>query len=388
MTRPREKTIDLIKRLVAFDTVSRKSNLALIDFVRDYLDGLGIESRLTHDDSGVKANLFATIGPQDRPGIVLSGHTDVVPVEDQPWTADPFAAVERDGKLFGRGTADMKSFIAVALSLAPEFANARLSAAVHFAFSFDEEVGCVGVPRLIADLKRMGLRPKGCIVGEPTEMKVVSGHKGKRSMHCDVRGAACHSALAPYGVNAVEIAAEIVTYLRRMGRRFREQGPHDSAFDPPFSTVHTGIMRGGTAINVVPGACSFDFEFRTLPGHDPVALLGEVKAFAERDLIPEMHAVAKDSGIAWSEASGFPGLDTPEDADIAALAKALAGANATGKVSFGTEAGLFQQDGIPAIVCGPGSIQQAHKPDEFITLDQVARCESFLLRLKERLAAA
>jgi acetylornithine deacetylase len=384
---PREQTIDLIRRLVAFDTVSRNSNLALIDFARGYLADLGIESRLTHDDEGRKANLFATIGPKTHPGIVLSGHTDVVPVDDQDWSSDPFTVVERDGRLYGRGTADMKSFLACVLSLAGEFASAELATPVHVAFSFDEEVGCVGVRRLLADLKRLGVRPKACIVGEPTEMKVVTAHKGKRSLRCEVKGAPCHSALAPYGVNAVEIAAEIVARLRRMARRLRDDGPRDPAFDPPHSTVHTGLIRGGTALNIVPAECSFDFEFRTLPGHESAPLLRELQDFAERELLPEMRAVAATSGFSWIELSGFPGLETPETADVVSLGRQLAGTNDVAKVSFGTEAGLYHEDGIPAIVCGPGSIRQAHKADEFIALEQVARCEAFLLGLRDRLAA-
>jgi acetylornithine deacetylase len=218
-------------------------------------------------------------------------------------------------------------------------------------------------------------------------MKVVTAHKGKRSMRCEVKGAPCHSALAPYGVNAVEIAAEIIVRLRRTARRLRDEGPLDPGFDPPHSTVHTGLIRGGTALNVVPAECGFDFEFRTLPGHDSLPLLRELQDFAERELLPGMRAVAATTGVAWTELSGFPGLQTPEDADVVSLGKQLAGVNDVAKVSFGTEAGLYHDEGIPAIVCGPGSIRQAHKADEYVALDQVARCEAFLLGLRDRLAA-
>ena len=386
MKAPTPQTIDMIKRLVAFDTVSRNSNLGLIAFVQEYLADLGVDAALTFDDARAKANLFATLGPPDRPGVVLSGHTDVVPVDGQDWHADPFTVAEREDKLFGRGTADMKSFIAVALAAVPEMLAHRLSRPIHLALSYDEEVGCLGVPRLLAALAALPVRPAACIVGEPTEMTVVTGHKGKKSLRCRVRGLACHSSLAPSGVNAIEMAAEVVSYLTRMGRRFRDQGPHDPAFDPPYTTVQTGVMAGGTAVNIVPAECSFEVEFRNLPVHDPEAACREVKAFAERELVPGMQAISPDTGFAWEESPGFPGLDTAEDADVTGLAKALSGVNATGKVSFGTEAGLFHEAGIPAIVCGPGSIEQAHKPDEFIALEQVAACEAFIARLIARQA--
>jgi acetylornithine deacetylase len=385
MTRPSDRTIELIHRLVGFDTVSRKSNLRLIEFVRDSLAGLGVDSILIPDETGTKANLFATIGPKDRPGIALSGHTDVVPVDDQNWSSDPFVAVEKNGKIYGRGTADMKSFVAVALALVPEMVEAQFSAPIHLAFSYDEEIGCVGVRGLIAALARMPVKPMACIVGEPTGMKVVTAHKGKAAMRCLVHGLACHSAMAPYGVNAVETAAEIVTYLRAMGRRLRARC--DPGFDPPFGTVHTGTISGGIALNIVPAECIFDFEIRTLPGESPEDLIDEVREYADTALVPDMRAISPLAGITWEALSGFPGLATPEDSDIAQLAKTLSGSNSAGKVSFGTEAGLFHEAGIPAVVCGPGGIAEAHKPDEFVALDQVARCEDFLRRLIGRMTA-
>ena len=377
-------SLDMIRRLVAFDTTSRNSNLALVEFVRDYLAGLGIESRLVYDEGGGKANLYATLGPDDRPGIALSGHTDVVPVDGQDWQTDPWRVAERDGRLYGRGTADMKSFLAVALAMAPEFLERGLKTPIHLVFSYDEEVGCVGVRRLLEVLRDMPIRPAACIVGEPTEMKVVVAHKGKKSVRCRVRGFECHSSLAPRGVNAIEYAAEVIAYLRRMAQRIAAEGPSDPDYDIPHTTVHTGVVQGGTALNIVPKDCCFDFEFRYLPGDDPEALFDEVRRFAERELEPAMRAVAPETGFSWEEISAFPGLDTPTDAEIVGLAKALSGSNATGKVAFGTEAGLFQSIGIPAIICGPGSIDQAHKPDEFVSLEQVALCERFLRRLMDR----
>ena len=387
MQRPSPATIDLIRKLVAFDTTSRNSNLELIRFVQDYLKTHGIEAKLVFDESGKKANLFATIGPADRPGLLLSGHTDVVPVDGQKWTSDPFAVTEKDGRLYGRGTCDMKSFVATALALAPDFQRAKLTSPVHFSFSYDEEVGCVGVRRLIAELDRLKLRPNACVVGEPTSMKVVRAHKGKISYRCHVRGFECHSSLAPHGVNAVEYGAEVVTHIRRLERRFAAEGPFDAAFDVPHTTAHTGLMQGGTALNIVPKECRFDFEFRYLPGQDPYALVAEVKRFAETELEPEMKRVHADAGFSWEEISGFPGLTIDEDAEISQMAKSAAGDNAAaGKVAFGTEAGLFNAAGIPTIVCGPGNIEQAHKPDEFVALEQIALCEAFLRRLVERYA--
>ena len=377
-------SLDMIRRLVAFDTTSRNSNLALVEFVRDYLAGLGIESRLVYDEGGGKANLYATLGPDDRPGIALSGHTDVVPVDGQDWQTDPWRVAERDGRLYGRGTADMKSFLAIALAMAPEFLERGLKTPIHLVFSYDEEVGCVGVRRLLEVLRDMPIRPAACIVGEPTEMKVVVAHKGKKSVRCRVRGFECHSSLAPRGVNAIEYAAEVIAYLRRMAQRIAAEGASDPDYDIPHTTVHTGVVQGGTALNIVPKDCCFDFEFRYLPGDDPEALFDEVRRFAERELEPAMRAVAPETGFSWEEISAFPGLDTPTDAEIVGLAKALSGSNATGKVAFGTEAGLFQSIGIPAIICGPGSIDQAHKPDEFVSLEQVALCERFLRRLMDR----
>jgi acetylornithine deacetylase len=386
MPTPMPASLALIRRLVAFDTTSRNSNLMLIDDVRDYLSALGIASQLIEDESGKKANLFATIGPADRPGIVLSGHTDVVPVDGQEWSSDPFAVIERDGRLYGRGTCDMKSFIAIVLALAPEFVRAPLAAPIHLAFSYDEEVGCLGVRRLLDDLAARGIRPRACIVGEPTDMKVIRAHKGKLSLRARVRGFECHSSLAPKGVNAIQYAAEAIAYLIAMGRRIAESGPFDREYDIPYTTVHTGLIQGGTALNIVPKDCWFDFEFRYLPADDPHALYAQLRRHVEAVLEPAMRRVHADTGFSWEELSQFPGLETPEEAEIAQLAKAASGSNATAKVAFGTEAGLFSEAGIPTIICGPGHIDQAHKPDEFVALEQIALCESFLRRVIERMS--
>ena len=380
-------SIDLLARLVAFNTTSPNSNLALIEWVRDYLAGLGVESELVLSADRAKANLYATVGAADRPGIMLSGHTDVVPVDGQDWRSDPFALVERDGLVYGRGTSDMKGFIAVVLAQAPAFVERQLKTPIHLAFSYDEEVGCLGVRRLIDRLRQLPVKPAACIVGEPTEMKVVRAHKGKLSFACEVQGFECHSSLAHTGVNAVEYAAEIVALLRRMARERREKGPFDQGYAPPYTTIHTGLIQGGTALNIVPKDCRFEFEWRYLPDDDRDALFEQVRHLAEDVLAPEMRAVHGDAGIRLTELSDMPGFDTPEDAEITTLVKALAGANDAGKVSFGTEAGLFNDADIPTIICGPGNVEQAHKPNEFVSRAQLAACEGFLGRLLDRLSA-
>lgn len=382
MTTP--ESLSMIERLVAFDTTSRKSNLDAIAFIRDHLAGLGVAARLTFDDEGGKANLWATLGPADRPGIVLSGHTDVVPTEGQEWRTPPFRATATEGRLYGRGTADMKSFIAACLTLAPEFLERGLRVPIHFAFSYDEEVGCIGVRRLLAALAEEPVRPRLCIVGEPTEMRVITAHKGKLGMRCRVRGLESHSALAHLGVNAVEAAAAAIGHLRSMQDRLREHGSHDDAFEPPYTTLHVGTIGGGRALNIVPSECVFEFEIRALPGDDAEVLLSEFKEHVASTIEPAMRAVDARCGFAWEEINTTAGLDMAADDEAVRLVASLAGANDTGKVSFGTEAGLFQQAGIPTVVCGPGSIAQAHRPDEFIELEQIAQCERFLRRLMDR----
>ena len=377
----------MIERLIAFDTTSRNSNLELIEFVRGYLEDLGVESQLTHDDEKRKANLYATLGPTDRGGIALSGHTDVVPVDGQDWSSDPWRVTERDGRLYGRGSCDMKSFIAVALTFAPKFLERDLALPIHYCLSFDEEVGCQGVPRMLAWLARQPVRPRACIVGEPTGMKVIVGHKGKLSYTCRVRGLECHSSLAPKGVNAVQVAAKAIVKLTDMAARKAAEGPFDEDYDVPYSTVHTGVIEGGTALNIVPLDCRFEFEFRCLKEDDPFALLAEIQAYVRDEVEPAMHALDPATGFIWEEQSAFPGLALDPDAEVVTLVKQLTGANTTGKVAFGTEAGLYQDSGIPAVVCGPGSIEQAHKPDEFVSLEQVALCERFMTRLLDWVSA-
>jgi acetylornithine deacetylase len=378
---------ELIRTLVGFDTTSRDSNLALIHWVRDWLAGHGVASTLTFDDERRKANLFATLpahdGNADTGGIVLSGHTDVVPVDGQPWDTDPFTATPVGDKVHGRGVTDMKSFSATGLAFVPELLRRGLRLPVHFALSYDEETGCIGVHRLLADIVARGVAPAGCIVGEPTGMQVVVAHKGKKAWRCRVRGFEAHSSLTPMGVNAVQVGCDIVAFLTQKARAFRDRGGFDDAYDVPFTTVHTGVIRGGTAVNIIPRDCHFDFEIRHLPFDDPDAFFADVKAYAE-SLLPEMRKVAADTWIEFDHLSTLPGFDTGGDSAIAALGHHCNGAHDHGKVSFGTEASLFHNAGIPTIICGPGHIAQAHQPNEWVAVEQLARCEAFMRRLADR----
>ncbi|HTN27256.1 MAG TPA: acetylornithine deacetylase [Burkholderiales bacterium] len=375
------RSLELIRQLLRFDTTSRRSNLALIDWVREYLGSHGISSRLTHDDDKAKANLFATIGDPRRPGIVLSGHTDVVPVDGQAWTVDPWSGVVKGDRLLGRGAADMKSFLGIVLAAVPEMLGKPLATPIHLAFSYDEEVGCIGVGRMIRDMQDSGVAPGLCIVGEPTSMKVVTGHKGKLAARAHVCGREAHSALAPYAVNALEYAAEIIVELRRMQREVAENGPFNREYDPPYSTLHAGVLHAGTALNIVPRECTLEFEFRTVPDDDPHRLLGRLEAYCRRELLPQMQHVAPESRIAFETKSDNPGLHTEESAPIVGRIERLAGGGRGGKVAFASEAGQFQRAGFDAVICGPGSIADAHKPDEFITLDQIRMGEAFIARV-------
>lgn len=380
----------LLERLIGFATVSRDSNLQMIDFIRQYLTDFGVEAELFYNDERTKANLFATIGPRDRGGIVLSGHTDVVPVDGQAWTVEPFALSEREGRLYGRGTADMKGFIASVLASVPLFVarQRELTMPVHLAFSYDEEVGCLGVRSMLADLEKRPHKPVLCLIGEPTELKPVLGHKGKLAMRCMVKGAPCHSAYAPYGVNAIQYAARLINRLEEIGEQLAEPEHHDARFDPPYSTVQTGTIKGGRALNIVPAECEFDFEVRALPGFDAHTVADELQTYAEAELLPKMRAVKADTDIRLQPLSAYPALATSHDGEAARLLAWLSGSNEFETVAFGTEGGLFDQAGIPAVVCGPGSMDQGHKPDEFVTVEQLEACDAILGRLVAHLTSA
>ncbi|EHD20176.1 MULTISPECIES: acetylornithine deacetylase [Brenneria] len=375
--------IGILSELIAFPTLSRQSNLALIDYVEDYLAGHGVSARRVYSSDGQRANLYATIGPQDRGGICLSGHSDVVPVAGQPWSSDPFTLTRRGDRLYGRGTADMKGFIACVLALAPRFVQGTRGAdarPIHIAISYDEEIGCVGVRGLLDQLARDAVRPTGCIIGEPTMMRIATAHKGKSAWRCTVLGQAAHSSQPQQGVNAIEYAAELIMFLRQRGRDWQE-GVSDTRYEPAWSTVQTGTVRGGAVVNVVPDRCEFDFEIRPLPGSDHHLLADELGHFARRQIMPQMRRVAGDANIQLEALSAYPGLR--DDASLDALKhRCAAAAEQPGfhALAFGTEAGLFQQAGIPSVVCGPGSIAQAHKADEYIDCGQLDRCQAFLAR--------
>jgi acetylornithine deacetylase len=376
---------DVLERLIGFATVSRDSNLELIRFIEAYLAGHGVQSELFFNEEGTKANLFATIGPLTSGGVVLSGHTDVVPVDGQAWTVNPFQMTEKDGRLYGRGTADMKGFIASVLAAVPIFVQRALLMPVHLAFSYDEEIGCLGVRPMLAELEKRPFKPCLCLIGEPTELKPVLGHKGKLAMRCEVRGAACHSAYAPYGVNAIEYAAQLIGRLGVIGEQLAHPDNHDQRFDPPFSTVQTGVIKGGRALNIVPAECEFDFEVRALPDFDAQDVADQLQAFAQEHVLPKMRAVQADTDIRLRPLSAYPGLATPPESEAARLLALLSNSSAFGTVAFGTEGGLFDQAGIPTVVCGPGSMDQGHKPDEFIALDQLNGCDAMLVRLADYL---
>jgi acetylornithine deacetylase len=377
---------DLLEQLIGFATVSRDSNLALIEFIRTYLAEHGVESELFYNDARTKANLFATIGPRDRGGIVLSGHTDVVPVDGQAWTVDPFTLTEKEGRLYGRGAADMKGFLASVLAAVPRLLERELKLPVHLAFSYDEEVGCLGVRPMLAELEKRTHKPVLCLIGEPTALKPVLGHKGKLAMRCQVKGAPCHSAYAPYGVNAIQYAARMINRLEEIGEQLAQPEHHDERFDPPFSTVQTGMIKGGRALNIVPAECEFDFEVRALPGFDANKVADQLQTYAQAELLPKMRAVKSDTDIRFEALSAYPGLATPPESEAARLLALLSGSTEFGTVAFGTEGGLFNEAGIPTIVCGPGSMDQGHKPDEFVTVEQLRDCDAMLERLADYLS--
>ena len=371
------RSLELAQTLVRMNTVSANSNLALIHFIRDELQKLGVGSRLTYNADRTKANLFATLGEGKPAGIILSGHTDTVPWDGQDWSVDPLSATVKDGRLYGRGSADMKAFIAIALAHAPLFLSSDTPFAVHFAFSYDEEVGCFGVKELIADMRDAGITPLACIVGEPTSMVPAIAHKGVYRYKCCVRGKEAHSSLTPQSVNAIEMAARVVGKVRDMGEAFEREEPRYEGFDVPFSTTSVGQFHGGIADNVVPRDAEFRYEFRDLPTADAAAMQAEVIAHA-RALEPAMKRVAPEAGFSFETICEIPSfLGSAGDA-VTRLAQRLSGEAGTTLVAFGTEAGLFKQSGIPTVVCGPGSINQAHQPDEFVSLEQLARCEAFM----------
>jgi acetylornithine deacetylase len=373
----------ILAKLIAFDTTSRNSNIPLIEWVENYLDQFNVPHQRIDYEVGSKTNLFATIGPDVAGGIVLSGHTDVVPVDGQDWASDPFTLFAKDAHLFGRGTADMKGFIAVVLALVPQYLKMNLRIPIHLAFSCDEEVGCKGVRPLVDYLKHSANKPAAAIIGEPTMMQVVNGHKSAVRFSTEVTGHESHSALTDQGVNAIMVAGEIIHEISKIREDLIAMGDPSGQFNPPYSTIHIGVVTGGTANNIVPKTCSFNWETRLLPGFDEAYVPERVNALA-RKLEPAMKAVSPNAGIMVEQANSVPGLAAEKNSPAEQLALHCSHTNSTHTVSYCTEAGLFQQAGIPAVVCGPGSIEQAHKPDEFIAVSELRKCELFLRRLAER----
>ncbi len=381
------QTRAILERLIAFDTVSANPNRALMDYVAGLLAEAGIAARLVPDATGGKANLWATVGPQDRGGVMLSGHTDVVPVEGQTWTRPPFALTEDGGRLYGRGTTDMKGFVASAIAATLAAAKRPLKVPLHLALSYDEEIGCMGVRSLVDLLQGAPVRPAMCIVGEPTGMQVATGHKGKVALRATCTGREGHSALAPLALNALHLAADFIGVIRAVQARVAAEGPFDGDYDVPYTTLHAGKMSGGVQVNIVPNSAVVDFEIRSLAGVDVVALIDELRAGAEAIVVP-LRDGFPEAEIRVERLWDYPGLGTPTDAAVVRFVQSLTGANGTIKVAFGTEGGLFDARlGVPTVICGPGSMAQGHKPDEFVTVEQLARCDAMLAALMDRLEA-
>ena len=378
------QSLAMITKLVGFDTVSRNSNLELIHFVKDYLAEYGVDSHLVTSSKGDKANLFATVGPDVEGGVVLSGHTDVVPVDGQPWDTDPFQVVQKDGKLYGRGTCDMKSFSAIGLSMVPDMLKRKLKRPIHFALSYDEEYGCIGAPAMIKQLVTEIAKPSAVIVGEPSSMAPIAAHKGLSMARTTVIGHEAHSSQLQRGVSAVMTAAKLIAFIEGMVAENKAAADSGCKFVPPYSTLHVGVIHGGTATNIISRECSFMWDTRVLPGDSWPAYLERFQAYAD-SLLPAMRAIAPETSIITEVMAAAPPL-ADEGGEAQALALRLSGHSCCGVVPYGTEAGEFQQNGFSVVVCGPGSIDQAHQPNEYIEVEQVQACEVFMDKLLDRLA--
>ncbi len=373
---PDQRTLDALETLIGFDTVSRNSNLGCIDWARAHMEAHGARTRMDWNADRTKANMLATFG-EGPGGVVFSGHVDVVPVDGQAWTSDPFVATLRDGRVYGRGACDMKGFDAVVLGHVPDYAAAALREPIHVALTYDEEVGCLGIPHLIAAMASWGVKPSGCIVGEPTSMRLVSAHKGGRVYRCRVTGRAAHSSLTHTAVNAIEYAARIIARISEIGVREREAGARVAGFDVPFTTISTNMMNGGNGPNIVPALAEFLFDYRYVPGAVPEAIIGELEALGAA-LAEEMRRRDPAAGVAFMRVNAIPALAADEGSAVYRMALDLLADKTVEKVGYGTEASFFQEYGVPSIVCGPGSIEQAHKADEYVGLDQLALCDRFI----------
>lgn len=377
-------TINRLSRLIAFDTTSRHSNLALIHDCADYLESLGLKPWLSHNADQSKANLFATIAAADgntEGGLILSGHTDVVPTDGQAWQSDPYRADIREGRLYGRGSTDMKGFIAAVLAAAPAMVQAGLKRPLHIALSYDEEIGCLGAPVMIAELQKRGLTPEHCIVGEPTSMRMVVAHKGIHTFRCAVHGKAAHSSLTPQGVNAIEYAAKLIVFINELAGRLKARHDTDPDYDVPFSTLSVNTIAGGIAGNIVPQLCEFEFDYRNLPHMSPADITAPIEAHIREVLQPQMQAVDAACRIDMRHGENVPAMPEAEAALLHDLITQLVQDSSRLKVAYATEGGQFQQAGIATVICGPGNIEQAHKADEFVELSQLARCDAFLHKL-------
>lgn len=382
-----QRTREVLADLVAFPTISSDSNLELIAYAANLLSEAGATLSLTRDETGTKANLFATVGPEGDGGIVLSGHTDVVPADPGEWTSDPFRLTERDGRLFGRGTCDMKGFLAAAIAMAPRFAAAGLKRPLHFAFTYDEEVGCFGARSLVQELERSGIRPAVAIIGEPTSMGVIEGHKGCYEYTTEFTGLEGHGSQPDRGVNAVEYAARYISRMLDIAEELKERAPAESRFDPPWTTLQVGRIEGGKARNVIAGSCTVEWEMRPISPDDASFAKRQLADYVGRVLLPSMRAVCPHCDIVTRTVGEVEGLQIVEDSEARRIVMELTGADRADVVPFGTEAGLFQSAGISSIICGPGSIEQAHKPDEFIAIDQLAACLEMLDKLSLKLSS-
>tara|TARA_Y100001934_G_scaffold214434_1_gene254018 strand:- start:7481 stop:8653 length:1173 start_codon:yes stop_codon:yes gene_type:complete len=380
-----QPTREHLTRLIQFPTVSSDSNLDLIHYAQQVLEDAGARTTLTYDAHGRKANVFGTLGPDVDGGVVLSGHTDVVPVEGQAWDTDPFAAHDTGERTFGRGSCDMKGFIACALALAPTYAQMPLARPVHFAFTYDEETGCLGAPVMLDALREHGPQPSIAIVGEPTSMQIIEGHKGCYEYTTNIVGLEGHGSEPGKGVNAVEYGVRYVTRLMELGKQLQAKAPADSAFEPPWATISVGAMHGGIARNIIAKECAIEWEMRPVQGGEAEFVMDEITRYAEDDLLPAMQTVYPEASLVTHTIGAVGGLEPMKNAAAVELARTLTGGNSTGLVSFGTEAGLFQDAGIATVVCGPGSIEQAHKPNEYVDHSQLQQCLDMLTRLGHHL---
>ncbi|WP_037587458.1 acetylornithine deacetylase [Stenoxybacter acetivorans] len=374
-------TVAWLEKLIAFDTVSRNSNLALIEYVADYLVSAGLSPWLTKNADGNKANLFVTLpgkNGQTNGGMVLSGHTDVVPTDGQDWYSNPFSAQIRGGCVYGRGSCDMKGFIACVLAAVPFFQAANQREPIHIALSYDEEVGCLGAPLMLAELQKRGLNPQYCIVGEPTSMRMITAHKGIHTFCCRVRGKSAHSSLTPQGVNAIEYAAKLIVYINQLAEQLQQRMDTDAAFDVPFATLSTGVIRGGTAVNIIPNECEFEFDYRNLPHMSVEEVLMPIRRYIDEVLNPTMRLADAQCGIELVGRESVPALNGSDNERLHALIKQLLDDKQQAKAAYATEGGQFQAAGIQTVICGPGDIRQAHKANEYVTLAQLMRCDRFL----------